>query len=161
MRGGAIPPALLCAALGMALSFAPRRMLPAAALALFAAASAASLIAVDRSWTDAVFMGCWVSVVLTALSVHLPRSIGQGGTLLLAANAGVWTTAVVKVAGAPSDLARAAPLALLFVPGIWLLRHGAAVAIKVAASWLVAVSILAGALSLAPVTPGYQPDHLE
>jgi len=34
-------------------------------------------------------------------------------------------------------------------------------ALKVIASWLVAIALLGGALRLIPVTPGYLPDHLE
>lgn len=161
MREGAIPAATLCAALGFAVSFVPRSALLPVALALFAAAGTTSLIAIDRAWMDLVFLGCWVSVVLTAAAVHWPRGIGRQASTALAANAGFWSAGVVGVAGTPSDLAKAIPLVLLFLPSMWLLRHKGAVVIKVAASWLVAVSILAGALSFAPVTPGYEPDHLE
>jgi len=36
-----------------------------------------------------------------------------------------------------------------------------ALALKVVASWLIAIAVLAASLSFLPVTPGYQPDHLE
>lgn len=36
-----------------------------------------------------------------------------------------------------------------------------ALALKVFASWLFAIAVLVASLSFLPVTPGYQPDHLE
>lgn len=38
---------------------------------------------------------------------------------------------------------------------------GLALALKVVASWLIAIAVLVTSLSFLPVTPGYQPDHLE
>ena len=38
---------------------------------------------------------------------------------------------------------------------------GFALALKVIASWLIALAVLVSCLSFLPVTPGYQPDHLE
>ncbi|WP_448097080.1 hypothetical protein [Luteibacter yeojuensis] len=41
-------------------------------------------------------------------------------------------------------------------------RHrGMRVALQVAASWLIAIAALVATLSFLPVTPGYEPDHLE
>ncbi|SDY55010.1 hypothetical protein SAMN04487939_103133 [Lysobacter sp. yr284] len=52
------------------------------------------------------------------------------------------------------------PLLLaLAAPAHWLVARGAAVAIKVAASWLLAVALLA--LSAAPALAGDVPDHLQ
>jgi hypothetical protein len=39
--------------------------------------------------------------------------------------------------------------------------YGLALALKVFASWLIAIAVLVASLSFLPVTPGYQPDHLE
>jgi len=151
----------MCAALAFALSFAPRRALGPSFIALAAAAIGASLITVDPGWDDGVFFGCWFSVMLTAGAVHLPRAVGFKLALALALNAGLWTGGVIAAAGASIDLLTALPLALLCVPGSWLVATGRSIAIKVVTSWLVAVAILASALSIAPITPGYEPDHLE
>ncbi len=160
MRGGALPAALLCAALGFALSFAPRRVLPASLLVLIMIGSGSGLLVVPGPWRELVFAGCWTSVALTALLVHLPRGIGPRLALAVAANAGLWAGAVISEAGAPIDLVRALPWALLCVPGGWLVRSSRRIVIKIVASWLIAVSILAGALPMVP-TPGYAPDHME
>ncbi len=160
MRGGALPPALLAAALGFALAFAPRRELALALGVFVGAAAGAVLLPVAKTWEEAVFLGCWASVVVTALTVHLPRGPTAPAALALAANAGLWAGAVVGVAGAPLDLARALPWALLAFPGAWLAARGGGLAVKVVASWLVAVAILAASLPMLP-TPGYVADHVE
>lgn len=41
-------------------------------------------------------------------------------------------------------------------------RHrGMRVALQVVASWFLAIALLVATLSFLPVTPGYEPDHLE
>jgi hypothetical protein len=160
MRGGALPPALLCAAFGLALAFAPRRIFVYALGALILTALAASFLTFPPSWQDGVFLGCWISVVLAALSVHLPPGLNQKLALALAVNCGFWTGAVIAAAGAKTDLFKALPAALLCLPGAWLVSTGRGIAIKVAASWLIAIAILSAALPLVP-TPGYKPDHMD
>ncbi|WP_394537293.1 hypothetical protein PRJ39_14010 [Lysobacter enzymogenes] len=66
--------------------------------------------------------------------------------------------AAASIAAAPAW----SPLLLaLAAPARWLVARGAAVAIKVAASWLLAVALLALALSAAPALAGDVPDHLQ
>jgi hypothetical protein len=160
MRGGALPPALLCAAFGLALAFAPRRAFLPALIALCLAALAGSFLTVPASWQDGVFLGCWISVVLAALTVHLPRKLGPTASLILALNSGFWAGAVIAAAGSRLDLLKSLPAALLCLPGAWLVATGRGIAIKVATSWLIAIAILAAALPLTP-TPGYKPDHMD
>jgi hypothetical protein len=161
VRGGALPPALLFAALGLALAFAPRRAW-AWGLVLLAVTLAALFFApLPRDWLEIAFLGCWVSVAVTAALVHLPRGPGMGGALALSLNAGVWASAVVALAGSPLDLVEAAPCTLLVLPASWLVAHRASIAVKVASSWLIAIALLAAVLPFLSVTPGYMPDHLE
>ncbi len=161
MRGGALPPALLFAALGLALSFAPRRIIgPSAVLAILAAIGA-SFLRVATVWEDPIFLGCWVGVALTAASVHLPGGLKPAWALILALNNGLWAGAVIAAAAPKHDLL-IAPLALLLcIPGAWLVGTGRGIAIKVAASWLIAIGVLSLCLQLAPTTPGYKPDHMD
>lgn len=161
MRGGALPPALLAVALGFALAYAPRRSLAPCLAAFAVVAGLASLLRPGPLWTDVAFYGCWSSVVVTALSVHLPSRLSRSGALVLSLNAGAWVGAVVAAAGAPSDLARSLPFALLCLPASLLAATRVQVAIKVVASWLVAVAVLAAALPTTTPTPGYVGDHLE
>ncbi len=161
MRGGALPPALLCAALGFALAFAPRRMIAPCLTLMAAAALAASLTAVPTSWDDAIFFGCWLSVVAAASAVHLPGGVGRRLALGLSLNTGLWCGAVIALAGARRDLLVSLPLSLLCLPGHLLVARGRSMFLKVPASWLIAVALLAVSLQLAPTTPGYRPDHMD
>lgn len=161
MRGGALPPALLAAALGFALAFAPRRVAPLAIALFIGVAIAASFLAIGDDLADPVFYGCWASVIATAACVHLPKGLPRNASLLLAANAGVWAGAVIAVAGAQLDLLKALPWIIVCLPAAWIIRRGGRIAIKVVASWLIAVALLAAALPTVTPTPGYAPDHME
>jgi hypothetical protein len=161
MRGGALPPALLLAALGLALAAAPKRVWLWSALALGGTLTTLLLIPVPGAWEETAFLGCWGSTVATAAAVHLRRGVGPRGGIALSINAGVWSGAVLAVAGAPLDLLKAMPAALLVLPAAWLIGRGGSIAVKVASSWLIAIALLAAVLPFLPVTPGYLPDHLD
>ncbi len=161
MRGGALPPALMSTALGFALAFAPRRTIPSSVVAFIVVAAAVSMLKTPSRWTDAIFYGCWISVILTALLVHLRKPMTLVATLPIAANAGLWAGGVIAAAGVPIDLLKALPWVLICVPASWLITRRLGVAIKVVASWLVAVSVLAAALPTLTPTPGYVGDHME
>lgn len=160
MRGGALPPALLCAALAFALAFAPHRVLWRAAGVMLLTAALSALLPWPQKAIEAIFIACWGSVIVTAALVHLPQGLGNRAALPLAANAGLWTGAIITVAGTRLDLAWALPCVLFAFPAAWLVRHRGGIAVKVIASWLIAVAILAGTLPIVP-TPGYMPDHME
>ena len=155
-----MPPALLFAALAFALAFAPRRiLLPAIGIAA-AVALVVAFTTFPKQWTEIIFACCWISVALTAALVHLPRGLTRLLAVTAAANAGMWAGATVGVSGTIGDLARALPTLLLAVPAAWLAAHRGGIAVKVAASWLIAVAILGGTLPIVP-TPGYAADHME
>jgi len=75
MRGGVVPPALLFAALGLALAFAPRAAWAPSLLALFVTLCSFTFLSVPPGWLEGVFLGCWISVIATAASVHLVRGL--------------------------------------------------------------------------------------
>jgi hypothetical protein len=160
MRGGALPPALLFAAFAFALSYAPRRTIPWALALAAIMAVAASFTPIPSGWQDGIFLGCWISVVVAALCVHLPGGVPRPLALALAANSGFWAGVVIAGAGTRLDLLKSLPVCLLCLPGAWLVATGRGIAIKVAASWLIAVSLLAATLQMIP-TPGYKPDHMD
>jgi hypothetical protein len=161
VRGGALPPALLFAAFGFALSFAPRRLFAACLAALVAVAVAVSRVRIGPQWDDDVFLGCWISVLIAAGSVHLPKGLGPRLALVLAVNSGLWGGAVISAAGGPLDLLKALPWALLCLPGAWLVATKRQIVIKVLTSWLIAVALLAGTLQITTPTPGYVADHMD
>ena len=123
--------------------------------------AALSSVTVSPGWLETAFLGCWLSVAVTAAVVHIPRGPRTGGALALAINAGVWASTVVAVSGSRLDLVEASPCVLLVVPASWLVARRASIAVKVASSWLIAIAVLAAVLPFLAVTPGYMPDHLE
>lgn len=99
--------------------------------------------------------------MLNSVRVHFVGPSGRTATLLLCANTGIWTGAVISVAGRKADLLAALPCTLTLLPGAWAVRRGSPIAVKVVSSWLLAVAILAATLQFLPVTPGYLPDHMD
>jgi hypothetical protein len=161
LRGGALPPALLCAALGLALAFAPRRAWGRSLFALAVTATALSIAPVPPGWIEGVFLGCWMSVAASAAAVHLPKGLSSRAAFALSLNAGFWSGAVVALAGARLDLLGALPCVLVLLPAALIVGWRAPIVVKVVSSWLIAVAVLAATLQFLPVTPGYMPDHLD
>jgi len=161
MRGGALPPALLCAALGLALAFAPRRTWMPSLAALAATAAVVALMSIPAGWREIAFLGCWISVIACAASVHLPHALRMRAAIALSLNSGLWSGATIAVAGSHIDLLKALPCALVLLPASWLVDRRVPIAIKVVSSWLIAIAVLAATLQFLSVTPGYLPDHLE
>jgi hypothetical protein len=113
------------------------------------------------SFTDAAFLGCWVSSVINSLSVHVPQKYRENFVLVLALNTGIWVGAVISLSAPKVDLAAALACTLCMFPAGWMLRRNQSIALKVVSSWLVAVAFLAATLQFLSVTPGYRPDHLD
>jgi hypothetical protein len=161
MRGGVLPPALLFVALGLALAITPRRAWTPSLLTLLATLGAFTFMPVPQGWLECTFLGCWVSVIATAASVHLVGGLSPRAALAMSLNAGVWASAVVSLSGSRLDLLKALPYVLIFFPASLVVgRHGS-IGVKVASSWVIAVAVLAATLQFLPVTPGYLPDHME
>jgi hypothetical protein len=152
---------LLFVALGLALAFTPRRAWAPSLLALFATLSAFAFVPLPRSWLEGIFLGCWISVMATAATVHLVRGLNTYAAVALSLNAGLWVSAVVTLSGSRLDLLKALPCVLIGLPASWLIRQRASIAVKVVSSWVIAIAVLAATLQLLPVTPGYLPDHME
>lgn len=160
MRGGFLPPMILCSALGLALAFLPFRRGMACAAIMSIVALSSWLSRPSLSWIEPIYVGCWVSVIACAILACRPQSIPIGFFALAAANVGAWAGAVTAVSGQGRDLAIALPCALLFLPGRQVVMRGWGIGLKVVSSWLTAVAILATMVSLT-ATPGYVPDHME
>lgn len=161
MNGGILPLLLLGATLGLALSNAPDSV--AAWRGWLAAALAAlttSFLPIATDLAIPVEIGLWVSTVLTAVSVYLPSRITSPAILPISVNAGGWIGAVASVTAMGPLLLAALPLALVFIPLSALYSRGSAIAVKVVASWMIAIATLAVFVSMVP-TPGYKQDHME
>jgi len=161
MRGGIVPPALLCAALGLALAFTPRNAWAPSVLTLLSTLAALTFIPVPGAWLEGAFLGCWISVIATAGSLQLFPKITCLAALILSINAGTWASVVTHLSGSRLDLVEALPWVLILWPASWVASHFGSIPIKVVSSWLIAVAALSITLQLLPVTPGYLPDHME
>ena len=160
MNGGILPLVLLCAASGLAFAFAARRAAWISLCALGAAALLTSLVSVPDNARHAIFVGLWISTAATAALTYLRRGLTDNMAIAVGINNGVWAGAIASLAGMQRSLLIALPLILCLIPGRWLATRGYAIILKVVASWIIAVSVLAGMVSFAP-TPGYAPDHME
>jgi hypothetical protein len=160
LTGGALPAALLCAALGLALGFADRRAWAPSLLALVFAALAATLLPLGAAGRAPFLLGCWFSLLLAAVAVHLPQGVGLRLALLLAANAGFWSGGVIQLTAQPVHLLVALPWALLCLPAGWIVSRERGIVLKVLVSWLAAVALLAAALPTIS-TPASEPDHMD
>jgi hypothetical protein len=58
-------------------------------------------------------------------------------------------------------LCAAAGVVLALLPAAWIVDRRVLIALRVVASWLIAVAMLGAMLQFLPVTLGYMPDHLE
>jgi hypothetical protein len=160
MRDGLLPSVMLCVALALPLGFASARTSAMAVAALLAGSACALLLPFAANHDDAIFAGCWISTLILAGCVHLPRGMNRATALVLGANAGVWAGLVAQAGGAASNLLIALPLVLLCLPARWLVQSGRGIALKVVASWLMAIAGMEVVLTLIP-TPGYKPDHMD
>jgi len=118
------------------------------------------VVGLSPALIEPIFVGCWLSVIGCALLLLRPSEWPVTFFFAAAANVGLWTGAVTSVAGRERDLAIALPCVLLFLPGRPIVVRGWGIALKVLASWLTAVAILATMVSLTPM-PGYVSDHME
>jgi hypothetical protein len=148
-------------ALGLALAFAPRRVWRLSLVTLTVMATALAIAPVPRGWLDWVFLGCWLSVALSSATVHLPGGLRPLWAFAASLNAGFWSGAVIALGGSRPDLLIALPCVLALFPAALAIGLRATIAVKVVASWLIAIAVLAATLQFLPVTPGYMPDHLD
>jgi hypothetical protein len=130
-------------------------------VALFASLGALIFLPVPEIWLEGVFLGCWISVIVTAANVNFVRGPSQWVAVALSLNAGLWASAVISLSGSRIDLLEALPCVLIFFPASWVVARYGSIPVKVVSSWIIAVAILAATLQLLPVTPGYLPDHIE
>lgn len=160
MNGGILLLALLSATLGLLLSFTSGRV---GGLALAAMASLAAIMAAASPAQDmiaALTFGVLAITIITAAITILRPSAAGTFVVPLAMLAGVSVGALASSSGRKGDLLLALPLSLLFVPGRRIVANGYGIAIKVVASWMIAIATLSIFVSMTP-TPGYEPDHME
>ena len=160
MNGGIIPSLLLCATIGLLLSFTTGRLAWFAVAVMTATAAITALVALPHSLATVIFVGIWLTIIAAAALTYFPPALAQRWALPLAVVAGVGVGSLASLSGRRSDLVLALPISLLFIPGRWLVARGFGLANKIVASWMIAIALLSTFVSLTP-TPGYKPDHME
>jgi len=160
MNGGILPLLLICVTVGLALSLVGRRDAWLGLTAILLSALAVSMLPIAADASKLIFAGLFLSTIVTAALVYLPREWPREWAIPVAVNAGGWAGALASLSAMHSALWLALPLCLLFVPGRWIEQRGLGIAVKVAASWMIAISSLSLFVLMMP-HPGYIPDHME
>ncbi len=160
MIGALLPVVLLFTTLALYLGFVPRRgVLPAIAV-LIVASTAAFFIMARMPGHEAALPILWAWVIVIAASIHFTATRRVAVAIAFAGAAGATSGWLVAAQGHPSDLIVALPCILLCVPARLIVARGWSIAIRIVASWLIAVAMLVALLPLVH-TPGYVPDHME
>lgn len=160
MNGGMLPILLICATAGLALSLVGWREAWMGVIAIVLSSLAVSFFTIDPAKSHIIYAGLFLSTILTAVLVYLPQSWPRRWALPVAVNAGGWAGALASLSGMHGALWLALLLSLLCLPGRIIEQRGLGIAVKVAASWMIAISSLALFVSMMP-HPGYVPDHME
>ena len=145
MRGAVLPVALLCLAFVFMVTFAPDRARVAGIIAAIGTTAGALLIGAITPWPprwhEGAFLTAWASVIVMSGSVHLPRTSPVWTALVLVSGAvaGFSIAAVVAYEGQVGDLVWALPVLLLYPVARFIVDRGWGIAVKVVASWLIAL----------------------
>lgn len=160
MNGGIVPSLVLCATIGLLLSSTSPRVAWSGVACLVASSVIASLLTLQAGLMNAIFIGLWLSIILTAALTYLPSDVARRWAIPLATVDGIWVGTLASSSGRKSDLVFALPASLLFLAGRWIVARGYGLGVKIVASWMIAIASLSLFVSLTP-TPGYTPDHME
>ena len=156
---GPLAPLLAVLACSLAIATASLRTQAICLAILVGAAVATASLGVPADLAMPAAIGCWGATAASAMVACIGRSwrrVAIATTLHCAIWIGLLTSADPRIALFRSFLGLLAlPVAAGFV------RCGAGIALRVAASWLLATALLCTTLPFLPVTPGYLPDHLE
>ncbi len=149
MRDGVLPAILMCLAFGMAICRQGVRNIALSVIILAIVAAATSALV----FPDALAAPTAISVAgFTALfvfAVYSGRAFHPALVACLAVAAGVLIGALTSFVGQASLLLLALPATLIVLPAAWLVRTDRAIALKVLASWILAVSLLSIGLTFA------------
>ncbi len=154
-----MPLLLLSATIGLMLAFVANRQ-ATFALAGFGAAAVVAYAASLELGPNLVFAGLWLSMIAAALLVYLPVRRWSIAALPLSLNAGFWLGACASLTGNVAALVIGVLPLFIVIPARMLTIGKFSIALKVIASWMIAIASLSLFVTLIP-TPGYKPDHME
>jgi len=160
MRDGALSAVLLCLAFGMAICRQRVRDIAAAIVILVVVAIMASALVFPDALAAPTAIAAAALTVLVVFAVYAGRAFHPALAAGLGVAAGALIGALTSFAGQASLLLFALPATLVAFPAAWLAHTGRAIALKVMASWILAVSLLSIGLTFAQgVSAGS--DHLD
>lgn len=160
MRDATLPAALLAISLGLSLAAVSMRIAAEAIAALIITAIVLALLPTQPAAADLIFSCCWISILICAALVHVSRFMDRAVWSLLGVNAGIWIGLLCRLQGGFGVAWVSLPLTAIYIPAAYIHRRHWGIALKVVASWLIAIAALELALTLVP-TPGYKPDHMD
>ena len=160
MRDGALPAVLLCLAFGMAICRQRRHNIALTLIILGIVAAATSALVFPDALAAPTAIATAALTVLVVFAVYSGRAFHPALAAGLGVAAGVSIGALTSFGGQASLLLFALPATLVAFPAAWLAHTGRAIALKVIASWILAVSLLSIGLTLTQgVSAGS--DHLD
>ena len=160
MRDGALPVVLLCLAFGMAICRQRVRDIALTLIILAIVAAATSALVFSDELTAPTAISVAALTVLFVFAVYSGRAFHPALVAGLGVAASALIGALTSFAGQVSLLLLALPATLVAFPAAWLAHTGRAIALKVIASWILAVSLLSIGLTFAQgVSAGS--DHLD
>lgn len=159
MRDGALPAVLLCLAFGMAICRQGLRNIAFSLTILVIVAVATSALVFSDVLAAPTAVTTAALTALFVFAVYSGRAFHAALVTCLGVATGILIGALTSFGGQASLLLLALPWALFAFPAAWLARRGRAIALKVMASWILAVSLLSIGLTFAQgVSAGS--DHL-
>lgn len=160
MSGLALLSALLFAAVGVLSAHASWKTLVLAGSGAFAAALLASLLLSGVMPERLALVAAGLSMIPPILLVYFPRLLTPAPLILIAINCGLWAGALLSAPGDRLGLLVAAPFVALSLPARWMIQRRWQIGLKVAASWMLAIALLAVSLNTVSM-PSYQLDHMQ
>ncbi len=159
MNGGLVPSLLLGATIGLMLAYVLNRQAIIGLLGFGIAATVAFAVPIDFA-PNLVFAGLWLSMIAAAVLAYLPVARWSALALPICLNAGFWLGAGAGLSNNSLALLIGILASFILFPARLLARGRLNIALKVAASWMIAIASLSLFVTLIP-TPGYKPDHME
>ena len=159
MMDTSLPVAILVAALALMLGFTSRSTAARGVTIAVSAALANSWIKIPLTFSTALVTICCLGTIVFVLFIYWPGRLSRTIALVFSAIAGVITGLGTGLMLLPQSLFPVMAAGALVLPSLLLVERGYAIAIRVVASWLVAIAVLAALLPYLVVHPGYVQEH--
>jgi hypothetical protein len=154
-----IPVAMLVATLALMLGFTSRRTAGMGLTIATGAALVSAQTTLPAAWSIALITVCSLGTVILVLLIFWPARLSRLIALVLSVVVGVITGLGHSLAAMPQNIYPALAAGALALPALVAIERGYAIAVRVVASWLVAIAVLAALLPYVVSHPGYVSEH--